>query len=155
MFNNFSRQKRNLFYDKNKNFWQSRKSLFAKGVNPCFQSRNANFFICLFSLKIRLETRFNNVLGRKKKLFFDYKNKILQSPQKWHFSKRVNPCFWLKKCQIFLYLGLVKVTLEKMLNNFWREKRKKFSQSQKSHFSKRVNHAFGQKMPIFSLFVFA
>ena len=97
---------------------------------------------------------FNN-FSRQKKLFFDYKNKILQSPPKWHFSKRVNPCFWLKKCQIFLYLGLVKVTLEKMLNNFWREKRKKFSQSQKSHFSKRVNHAFGQKMPIFSLFVFA
>ena len=72
------------------------------------------------------------------------------------FFQKGKPMLLLKKkCQIFPYLGLVKVTLEKMLNNFWREKRKKFSQSQKSHFSKRVNHAFGQKMPIFSLFVFA
>ena len=71
------------------------------------------------------------------------------------FFQKGKPMLLVKKCQIFLYLGLVKVTLEKMLNNFWREKRKKFSQSQKSHFSKRVNHAFGQKMPIFSLFVFA
>ena len=54
--------------------------------------KNANFFIIFFLVKIRLETRFNNVLDRKE-TFFDYKNNIFKS-QKWHFSKGVNPCFW-------------------------------------------------------------
>ena len=99
-----TRKKRNLFYDKNKNFWQShwQNSLFAKGVNPCFWSRNANFFIYLFSLKIRLETRFNNVLDRKTNFSLTIKTKFYKVPKNrinFIFSKKVNPCFQsLKNC---------------------------------------------------------
>ena len=57
-------------------------------VNKC------NFFHYLFSTKIRLEIRLNNVLDRKE-TFFDYKKKISKS-QKSHFYKGVNPWFWSK-----------------------------------------------------------
>ena len=35
--------------DKNVNFFKSKKSVFAKGVNPWFQSKNPKFFLVLFS----------------------------------------------------------------------------------------------------------
>ena len=71
------------------------------------------------------------------------------------FFQKGKPMLLVKKMSNFSLFRFGQSNTRKMLNNFWREKRKKFSQSQKSHFSKRVNHAFGQKMPIFSLFVFA
>ena len=49
-----------------------------------------NDFHYLFSLKIGLEIRFNNIINRKETLF-DYKNKNFITSQKWHFSKGVNP----------------------------------------------------------------
>ena len=54
--------------------------------------KNCNFFLYLFSLKIRLEIMFNNVLDRKEN-FFGRKNFNLSKPQKSHISKGVNPCF--------------------------------------------------------------
>ena len=68
-----------------------------------------------------------------------------------------------KKCQFFLYLDLVKIRLEIMLNYF--EERKETSltirkkqnipKSKRSHFfSKGLTHAFGKKMPFFSLLRF-
>ena len=63
-----------------------------------------------------------------------------------------------KKCQTFLYLDLVKITLQIMFNyfeekkeTFFDYKKQNFSKSKKkSHFfSKGLTHAFGQKMPIF------
>ena len=67
----------------------------------------------------------------------------------------------VKKCQILLYLDLVK-RLEIMLSDFAEKKetffdlkKQKFSKFQKSNvFSKELTHAFGQEMPIFSLFRF-
>ena len=66
-----------------------------------------------------------------------------------------------KKCQPFLYLDLVKITLQIMLNYF-EEKKKPFLtiknrifQSPKNRiffFQRGLTHAFGQKMPFFSLF---
>ena len=84
----------------------------------------------------------------------------------------------VKKCQTFLYLDLIKIRVEKMLNNFaekeetffWLQKQKflkvpkmaffyyknKILQSAKNCiFPKGLTDAFGQKMPIFSWFVFA
>ena len=48
--NNILEEKETFFYYKNTNFWQSHKSHFSKGVNPCFWSKNANFCIICFCL---------------------------------------------------------------------------------------------------------
>ena len=68
----------------------------------------------------------------------------------------------VKKCQIFLYLDLVKIRLEKVSNNILEEKETffyykntNFSQSQKSHFSKGVNPCFWSKNAIFFLDLFS
>ena len=52
----------------------------------------------------------------------------------------------VKKCQFFVYLGLVKIRLEIILNDFAEKKdlffgykKHNFSKSKKSHFSKGVN----------------
>ena len=70
----------------------------------------------MFSFKIRLEIRFKNVPDRKE-TFFEYKNKTLRSPK-----KGLTHAFGEKKCQIFLYLDLVKIRLEKVSNNILEEK---------------------------------
>ena len=123
--------------------------------------KKCQFFHYLFLLKIRLEIRFNNVPDRKE-TFFEYQNKTLQSPKRLHFFKRVNPCFWSKTAKFFLYLNLVKIRLEKVSNNilekketFFTIKTKIFDSPINHIFPKGLTHAFGQKMPIFSLFVFA
>ena len=61
-----------------------------------------------------------------------------------------------KKCQTFLYLDLVKITLQIMFNyfeekkeTFFDYKKQNFSKLKKSHFfSKGLTHDFGQKLPI-------
>ena len=83
------------------NFSKSQKSHFSRGVNPCFWSKNVVFFLELFSVKIRLEIMFNNVLERKE-TFFGPKKCNLSKSQKSHFSKGVNPCFWSKNVFFFL-----------------------------------------------------
>ena len=50
-------------------FQSPKKSRFSKGVNPCFWSKNVVFFLEMFSVKIRLEIMFNNVLERKETIF--------------------------------------------------------------------------------------
>ena len=83
-FNN-ALDRKETFFDYKKNFFLSQKPHFSKVL-----IENANFFICLFSLKIRLEMRFNNALDRKE-TFFDFIYKKNSKPQKLHFSKGVNP----------------------------------------------------------------
>ena len=67
----------------------------------------------------------------------------------------------VKKCQIFLYLDLIEIRVERMLNNFVGKKKlfwttkKTFSKSPKSHFPKRLTHALGQKMQFFFHFLFS
>ena len=63
MLNNFV-EKEKTFEDKIKS--NLKKSIFFKRVDPRFWLKKCNFFHYLFSLKIRLEVRFNNVLDRKK-----------------------------------------------------------------------------------------
>ena len=109
------------------------------------------FFHVLFSVKIRVEIRFNNVLDRKQ-TFFDYKDKIFQSPKNCIFPEGL----LVKKCNFFLYFFSVKIRLEIMLNEVWDRKqcfflllRQNFSKSQKSFFPKGLTHAFGQKFNFF------
>ena len=64
MFNNVLERKETFFGHKKSNLSKSQKSHFSKGVNPCFWSKNAIFFINLFSVKVRLEIMFNNVVDR-------------------------------------------------------------------------------------------
>ena len=81
----------------------SEKLHFSKGVNPCFWSK-MHFFCHLFLLKIRLEIGFNYVLERKE-TYFEYKNKIVEILKNRIFPKGLTH---IKKCEIFLYLDLVK-----------------------------------------------
>ena len=67
----------------------------------------------------------------------------------------------VKKCQIFLYLVLLKTRLKIRLNNvldrketFFEYKNKIFQSPKNGIFPKGLTHAFNQKMPIFSLFGF-
>ena len=67
----------------------------------------------------------------------------------------------IRKCRFFVYLDLVKRRLEIMLNDFAEEKRNlffgykkhNFSKSKKSTFPKGLTHGFGQKIPIFFVYV--
>ena len=160
-FHNVLDRKQTIFGHKKFNISKSQKSYFSKGVNPCFWSKNAIFFIYLFSVKIRLEKRFHNVLDRKQTIFGHKKINISKS-QKSHFSKGVNPCFWSKNAIFFIYLCSVKIRLEMVFNNvldrketFFGHKKFNISKSQKSHFSKGVNPCFWSKNAIFFyLFVF-
>ena len=68
----FYREKKLFLIIKSKIVETPQNRIF-KRVNPCFWSESSNFFIFLFSLKIRLEIRYNNVLDRKE-TFFYYKN---------------------------------------------------------------------------------
>ena len=120
--------------------------------------QKCNFFLYLFSLKIRLEIMFNTVLDRKE-TFFGHKNFNLSKSQKSHFFKGVNQCFWSKNV-LFLLLFSLKIRLEIMFNNLLDRKKTVFAQknfslskSQKSHFSKGVNPNFWSKTVIF-FFIF-
>ena len=103
MFNNVLDRKETFFGHKNFTLTKSQKSHFSKGVNPCFWSKNVVFFLELFSVKIRLEIMFNNVLERKE-TFFGHKKSNLSKSQKSHFSKGVNPCFWSKNVIFSLFV---------------------------------------------------
>ena len=95
MFNNVLEWKETFFGHKKFNLSKSQKSHFSKGVNPCFWSKNVVFFLELFSVKIRLEIMFNNVLERKE-TFFGHKNVIFQSPKHRIFPKGLNHAFGQK-----------------------------------------------------------
>ena len=57
------------------NLSKTQKLHFSKGVNPCFWS----IFLKLFSVKIRLEIMFNNVLERKETFLGHKKFNIFKS----------------------------------------------------------------------------
>ena len=105
-----------------------------------------NFFLYLFSVKIRLEIRFNNVLDRKK-TFLAIKNSIFQSPKKLRFSKGVTHAFGQKFFSLVRFS--VKIKLEMMFNNVLYRNETSFGhtkfnllKSQKLHFFKGVNPCF-------------
>ena len=77
--------KETIFGHKKFTISKSQKSHFSKGVNPCFWSKKAIFFIYLFSVKIRLEKRYKIVLDTEQTICGHKKCNILKS-QKSHFS---------------------------------------------------------------------
>ena len=82
----------------------------------------------------------------EKKLFLRIKTKLYKVPKNCIFPKGLTHGFD-KKCQIFLYLDLVKIRLEKVSNNILENPINRI-------FSKGLTHAFGELMQFFSLFVF-
>ena len=67
--------------------------------------KKCQFFLYLFLVKTRLEIRFNNVLDRKE-TFYEYKNKIFQSPKNSIFPQEVSHAFG-KKIPNFSLCGFV------------------------------------------------
>ena len=59
----------------------------------------------------------------------------------------------VKKCEFFVYVYLVKIRLQIMLNDF-AEKNRIFQSLNNRTLPKGITYAFGQKMPIFWLFRF-
>ena len=116
--------------------------------------KKCNDFHYLFSLKIGLEIRFNNIMNRKE-TFLNYKNKIFTTSQKWHFSKGVNPCFWSKNAIFFHYLLSLKIRLKLRVNNVLDGKKKLFLTIKTKFFSlKTRTHAFVKKKCHFLLIFF-
>ena len=77
--------------------------------------KKCQFFHYLFSLKIKLETRFNNVLDRKK-TFSDCKKKKFLSLKNRIFPKGLTHAFG-EKMQFFYYSFSAKIRLEIRFNN--------------------------------------
>ena len=77
--------------------------------------KKCQFFLYLVLVKTRLEIRFNNVVDRKE-TFFEYKNKIFQSPKNRIFPKGL-PMLLVKICQFFHYFVWLKIRLEIRFNN--------------------------------------
>ena len=96
----------NIFYDilerknaildyKNKKLKKSKNWHFSKGVKPWFWSKNGHFSNFVFLGNIGQANVFYDILELKK-ASLAYKNKNSKKSKNWHFSKRVNPCFWSK-----------------------------------------------------------
>ena len=107
MLTNFA-EKNKVFLTIKKNFQQSH---FFKEVSPMLLVKKCNFFLYLFSIKIRIKIRFNNDLDSKQ-TFCYYKEKLFHSPKNRIFPKIV----FSQKYHLFLYLFSVKIKLEIMLN---------------------------------------
>ena len=65
--------------------------------------KKCSFFLQLFSVKIRLEIMFNNVLERKE-TFFGHKKSIFLSPKNGIFPKGLTHAFGQKMSWFFLVL---------------------------------------------------
>ena len=100
VFNNVLDRKETILGHKKFNILKSQKSHFSKGVNPCFWSKNAIFFIYLFSVKIRLEMVFNNVLDRKE-TFLSHNKVNISKFQNRIFPKGFTRAFWQKNVIVF------------------------------------------------------
>ena len=76
-----------------------------------------------------------NYFEDKKQTFLTINNRIFQTPKTRILAK---------KCQIFLHLDLLKITLQIMLNYF-EEKKETFFDYKNENFSKSKNHIFFQR----------
>ena len=65
--------------------------------------KKCQFFLYLVLVKTRLEIRFNNVVDRKE-TFFDYKDKIFQSPKNRMFPKGLSHAFGKKMPILSLFV---------------------------------------------------
>ena len=69
MLFDFEEKKKPFLALKNRIFLSPKKSHFFKGVNPCFWTKNAQFFLHLDLVKIRLEITPRNNCVEEKNLF--------------------------------------------------------------------------------------
>ena len=106
-------------------------------------------------VKTRLEIRFNYVLDTKQPLF-DYKMKISESPKNRIFPKGLTHGFGQ-----YLYLVLVKTTLQIRFNNvvdrketFFEYKNKIFQSPKNRNFPKGFTHAIDKKNASFFFICF-
>ena len=67
-------------------FSKSKKSLFFKGVNPYFLTKNANFILNLNLIKISLEIMLSD-FAEKKETFLTIKKRIFQSSKNALFQR--------------------------------------------------------------------
>ena len=112
-----------------KTFLKSQKSHFSKGVNPCLWSKNANFFVYVDLVKIRLEIMLTDFPQEKRNLL-DYEKQNFSKSQKSHVFKWDNPMLLVKKANYLDYLDLVKIRLAIMLSDFAEKKRNLFDYKQ-------------------------
>ena len=96
MLNNFA-EKKNLFLAIKNIIFQSLKNrIFPEGVNLWFWTKNANFFLSLDLIKIRLEIILSE-FAKKKETFFDLeKHNFLKSKKSHFFSKGLTHAFGQK-----------------------------------------------------------
>ena len=119
------------------------------------------FFKLFFLGNLDQENVFYDILQRKN-AFVRYKNKKSKKPNKWHFSKGVNPWFWSKNGHFSNFFFLRNLGQENVFNNiierksaFLGYKNKKFKSRKIDIFPKRLTHSFGPKMVIFPTFFLA
>ena len=85
-------ERKNAFLDYKKNKFKNSKKLT---FYPWFWSKNGHFSN-FFSLgNIDHKSVFYDILERKS-AFLRYKNNKFEKSTNWHFTKRINPCFWSK-----------------------------------------------------------
>ena len=143
------KRKRKRFLALNNRIFENPKNrFFSKGVNPCFWSKNANYLVYLDLVKIRPEIMLSN-FPEKIKNIFDHKKHNFSKSKKSYFSKGLTHAFHTQNANYFLYLPLIKISLEKMHSDFTEKKKPFFSLSkteffknQKIAFFKRVNSCF-------------
>ena len=121
--------------------------------------KKCNFFLYLFSVKIRLEIMLHKVWDRKE-AFFDYKNEVFETLKNGIFLKGLTHAFG-QRMDFFSFLFAVKKGLEMRLNDvldrnklFLTTKKKNFQCLKNGIFQRGLTHAFGQNMEFFSLFFF-
>ena len=119
------------------------------------------FFKLFFLGNLDQENVFYDILQRKN-AFLRYKNKKSKKPNKWHFSKGVNPWFWSKNGHFSNFFFLRNLGQENVFNNilerksaFLGYKNKKFKSRKIDIFPKTLTHGFGPKMVIFPTFFLA
>ena len=107
------------------------------------------FFLYLFSVKIRQEIMFNNVLHNKETFFAHKKFRLSKSQRS--FQRGPTHSFG-QKMWFFSLFVFGQIRLEIMFNNvlhkketFFAHKKFRLSKSQKSYFSKAVNQFFWSK----------
>ena len=114
------------------------------------------FFYC----KIGQESVFYDILQRKN-LFLASKNQKNKKSKNRYFSKGVNPRFWFKNRQFFIFCFLGNIGQENVFyeilerkNTFLGYKNKKFKKSKNCIILKKLIHGFWTKMSFLEVLFF-
>ena len=139
----------------------SRKfDIFPKGLTHGFRRKMAIFLNFFLLGNEGQENLFYGILERKN-VFLGYKNKKLKKSKNCHFSKGVNPWFWLKNGHFFNFFFWLTQARKMSFLIFQHEKRPFQSIKTRSSNSRKfdifpngLTHGFGPKMAIFPIFFF-